>query len=170
MYDRHPTETGNISSYEAPRLGWRGCAGFGILGLIFAMCFLVSTCVSTVEVMRATSPDGAITARVFEVNGGATTDFSYVVYINRNWPIRWNHQVAGYYGAGRSSCAYGVNVKWVGNDTLLITYKDAKSAFVEPTVTLFGRTIHTISRAGIDDPTAPCGGMEYAQAGRVVVR
>jgi hypothetical protein len=117
--------------------------------------------------MRAVSPDGRLTASVFEINGGATTDFAYEVDVSRRWPIHWDHAVAGFYGAGRSNCAYGVNIRWADRDTLLITYKDAKSTDIDHAAHLFGRTVRVAVKAGVDDPSAPCGGMEYGQQGRI---
>jgi hypothetical protein len=140
-----------------------------LLALILTLFLLMKSCVTDVEVMRAVSPDRELTARVYEVNGGATTDFSYHVDVERNWPLRWGHTVAGFYGAGRSDCAYGVNIKWSGNSTLVVTYRDAKSADVDSTARIFGRTIHVVSRSGVNDPTAACGGMEYSQGGKVAV-
>jgi hypothetical protein len=119
--------------------------------------------------MRAVSPDGELTARLFEANSGATTDFGYQVDVERNSLLPWRHTVAGFYGAARSDCAYGVNIGWSGNDTLLLSYRDARSADVDSTAKVFGRTVHILSRAGVNDPSAPCGGMEYAQGGKVAV-
>ena len=150
------------------RVGRKGCLGIGLLGLIFCICLLLGTCVSRVEVMTAQSPDGSLTASVFEINGGATTDFAYEVSVARNWPIRWNHAVAGFHGAGRSDCAYGVNIRWASSDTLLITYKDAASVDVDQTARTLGRIVRVVTRAGVDDRTAPCGGMEYGQQGTLV--
>lgn len=99
----------------------------------------------------------------------ATTDFAYEVNIAQNWPLRWNHAVAGFYGAGRSDCAYGVNIRWINNDTLSITYKDAKSTDVDKAARMFGRTVRIITTKGVDDPAAPCGGMEYGQQGKVTI-
>lgn len=156
------------SKYNAPRLGRNGCLGIGVLGLAFCFVLLLSTCVSRVEVMRAQSPDGSLTATVFEINGGATTDFAYEIAVARNWPIHWDHAVAGLYGAGRSDCAYGVNIRWIDNNTLMIAYKDAKSVDLDRAAQLLGREVRIIAKSGINDPAAPCGGMEYGQQGRVV--
>lgn len=156
----------NPKTYALPRLGRQGCFGVAVLGIVLCICLLLGTCVSRVVVSRVNSPDGSLTASVTETNGGATTDFGYEVHITRNWPLRWDHSVAGFYGAGRSDCAYGVNVRWVGNETLLISYKDAKSADVDQAAHLLGRTVRVMVRTGINDPTAPCGGMEYSQHAR----
>jgi hypothetical protein len=142
------------------RFGLKGCLGFGVFGLVLCISFLLTMCVSKVEVMQAKSPDGTFIASVFEINGGATTDFAYEVNVSRNWPTRWDHAVAGFYGAGRSDCAYGVNLRWLSNDTLLIAYKDAKSTDVDQAVQLSGRTVRIVTKSGVNDPIAPCGGME----------
>ena len=151
--------------YNFTRLGRKGCLVIGVLGLVCGFCLLLTTCVSRVEVTRAKSPDGNLVASVFEINGGATTDFAYEVEVSRNWPIHWGHAVASLYGAGRSDCAYGVNLSWIGNDTLLITYKDAKSTDVEGTARLLGQTVKIKTKSGVSDPNASCGGMEYGQRG-----
>ena len=152
---------------ERRRLGRGGCLGIGILVFIFLACLLLTTCVSRAEVMSAKSPDSGLMATVVEINGGATTDFAYEVNIARNWPLRWNRPIAGFYGAGRSNCAYGVNIHWTDDHTLLITYKEAKSTDVDQAVQMFGRTVHIVAKGGVDDPTAPCGGMEHGQRGEV---
>jgi hypothetical protein len=139
-----------------------------VVGALLGLYLLLGVFVSSVEVMHATSPDGDLSARVVEVNGGATTDFGYRIDVARNWPIRWHRTVASLDGAGRSDCAYGVNIRWANNNILLITYKDAKRAYVHSSVNIFGRTVRIISRSGIDDAGAGCGGMEYSQHGKVV--
>lgn len=139
--------------------------GIGSLGLVLFFCLLLTMCVRQVEVARVRSPDSRLVASVFEINAGATTDFAYEVNVARNWPIRWDHAVAGFYGAGRSDCAYGVNLRWIGNDTLMITYKDAKSTDVDQSAQLLGRKVRIVAKSGVNDPTAPCGGMEYGQQG-----
>lgn len=133
-----------------------------ILGLALGLCVLLGTCVSKVEVTRVLSPDGSLRASVKEINAGATTDFSYEVDVAREWPLRWDHAIGGFYGAGRSDCAYGVNIRWINRDTLLITYRDAKRINVDPYLHLYGRTVRIITKSGINDPSAPCGGMEHA--------
>lgn len=60
-------------------------------------------------------------------------------------------------------CAYDVNLRWLGSDTLLITYKDAKSADVDRVARLLGRSVRVFAKAGVNDASAPCGGMEYSQ-------
>jgi hypothetical protein len=151
-----------------PLLGFPGCAGVGILLVLFCYALLLSTCVSRVEVMKAYSPNRSRVAAVFEINGGATTDFAYEVDVSRASYFSRNREVARLYGAGRNDCAYGVNIRWPDNETLLITYKDAKSANIDKNTHILGTDVRVLSRSGVNDPTAPCGGMEYSQSGRVV--
>jgi hypothetical protein len=139
------------------------------LGVVVSLCILLTMCQSNVEVMESLSPDGALKARVFETNGGATTDFGYTVSLDRASFPHWDRSVAGFDGAQRSNCAYGVNIKWLDNDTLVISYLDARAVDVDSSARLFGRTVRILSKAGINDPKALCGGMEYAQNGDVIV-
>lgn len=132
-----------------------------VLGLAFGFCLLLDSCVSRVEVARVVNADGGLVATVTETNGGATTDFGYQVDIRRNWPVGWSERVAYFYGARRSDCAYGVNVRWIKNDTLLIGYMQAKSADVVNRTGIFGRSVNVVFKSGINDPSAPCGGVEY---------
>ena len=148
--------------HEQRRPGLAGCL-ITVVMLLFSCALLLSSCVSRVEVTRLASPDGVLVARVTEINGGATTDFAYRVDVSRDWPVRWSQDVAYYYGAGRSECAYGVNVAWAGNNDLIISYLDAQSADIIPSVRVAGRTVRIISKSGVDDPSAPCGGVEYSQ-------
>jgi hypothetical protein len=155
------------SAYDPPRLGGKGCAGVAVLGFIFGSVALLNSCVSRDEVARATSPDGAIVARLVESDGGATTDFLYTIHLQRNWlfPL-WDYQVADLYGAGRSACAYGVNLRWQDNSTLTIEYLDAKEVNVDRSESVLGRRINVVLRAGVEDQAAPCGGMLYNQQRR----
>lgn len=136
---------------------------------LFLSCLILGSCgsASSVEVMRAASPDGALVARVFEGNGGATTSFSYDVVVGP--ATEPQTKVGSFFGAVRSACAYGVNIRWAGDNALIISYDDAKSANVVPTAKIADRRIRIVAKAGVSDPTAPCGGMEYSQQGKVVV-
>lgn len=155
------------SAYDPRRLGGKGCAGVAVLSFIFGSVALLNSCVSRDEVARATSPDGAIVARLVEINGGATTDFLYTVHLQRNWlfPL-WDYQIADLYGAGRSACAYGVNLRWQDDRTLEIQYFDAKQVNVDRSESVLGRRIVVVPRAGVHDQAAPCGGMLYNQQRR----
>ncbi|MEJ7932936.1 hypothetical protein WG907_01530 [Sphingobium sp. AN558] len=118
------------------------------------------------DVMKAQSPDGALVATVTEINGGATTDFAYEINIARRWPIYWDHAVAGLYGAVRSDCAYGVNIRWADSNNLHITYKDATFVDIDRIAHFWGRDVRIVATGGINDTSAPCGGMEYGQQGK----
>lgn len=119
--------------------------------------------------MEALSPDGALKARVVEDNGGATTDFGYTISLDRTSFPHWEQSVGYLYGAHRSECAYGVNLNWSDNDTLVVSYREATSADMNRSARFFGRTVRIVPKSGISDPSAPCGGMEYAQDGHVAV-
>jgi hypothetical protein len=148
------------STYQPFRFPAKGCLPLSLLILIFLLILLLNTCVSRDEVARATSPDGSVVARLYEIDGGATTDFAYTVQLSRKWP-RWDHQVADLYGAGRSKCAYGVNLRWRDNRTLVLEYLEAADATFERSVDVAGRQVNVILRSGVNDPAAPCGGMLY---------
>ena len=153
------------SLHETFGLPARGCLPLSVLTLIFFLALLVDSCVSRDVVAKATSPDGSAVARLYEINGGATTDFAYSVQISRPWP-RWDSQVADFYGAVRSDCAYGVDMKWTGNARLELRYLETKSSNVEPSANVGGKAIRIVPRPNTTNPAAPCGGMLYNQQGR----
>jgi hypothetical protein len=153
------------STYQPFRFPAKGCLPLSLLILMFLLILLLNTCVSREVVASAKSPDGRVIARLYEINGGATTDFAYNVQLSRIWP-RWDHQVASFYGAGRSKCAYGVNLRWRDNQTLDLEYLDATEATFERSVEVAGREVNVVAKAGVNDPTAPCGGMLYNLKGR----
>ena len=115
------------------------------------------------EVARVRSPDGAIEGVVVETNGGATTSFGYEVHVLRVGDRPGAaHRVAFLHGAGRNATAYGVNLRWTSPASLSIEYRDARSATVEkPMVSIASRQVSVNLAAGIEDPSAPSGGMLY---------
>ena len=117
--------------------------------------------VSRDEVARVASPDGRIEAVLIETNGGATTSFGYEVHVvPKGRPA--SAQVAWLYGAVRNENAYGANLKWADDHELVIEYLDAREQRLErASVSVGGRTIKVSLRSGINDPTAPAGGMLY---------
>ena len=147
--------------HEKFELPARGCLPLSVLTLMFFLALLLDSCVSKV-VAKATSPDGSVVARLYEINGGATTDFSYTVQISRPWP-RWDSQVAYFYGAVRSECAYGVDMKWTGNATLELRYLETASSNVEPSVNVGGKALRIVPKPNTTNSAAPCGGMLYNQ-------
>lgn len=154
------------------RKGWarpRGCLGIAIAGLLLLIAapillLTLANRVSRVEAARAESPDGAIDAALIEINGGAKTDFAYSVRLHDGW-FGPGREVASLYGAHRSECAYGVNLRWTAPDRLLIEYQDAARAETFP-AQVDGRKVIVELRPGIIDRRAPCGGMEYNLLGR----
>jgi hypothetical protein len=146
-----------------------GCwAGLAVLCLLFLLApsLLLWTCVSRVEVARVQSPNGDVDAVLVEINGGATTGFAYSVRLQ---PTGWlgsmrSGEGAWLYGAHRSECAYGVNLRWPASDRLVVEYREAERAQAHP-VAIAGRTVSVVLRPGVTDAAAPCGGMEYS-AGR----
>jgi len=132
-------------------------------GLILASILAFAGCLVTHdEVARVTSPDGRIDAVTVEGNGGATTSFSYDVYVvQRGWFHRRVH-VAHLYGAIRSEMAYGVNVRWHDPSSLAVEYLDAKDAdLLQAHPEVSGQLISVQLQPGVSDPSAPSGGMLY---------
>lgn len=151
---------------DPPLLVKKASGYIAVLGFVICIWLLISTCVSRAIVAQVKSPDGSLFATITEVNG-ATTDVRYEVDVSRNWPLLWHGSVADFYGAVRSDCAHGVIVNWIGDRTLLISYKSAKSADAHSSADALGQTVQIITRAGVNDPSTPCGGMEYRQRSRI---
>jgi hypothetical protein len=130
----------------------------GLLSLAIAL----PGCWSYDEVARVAHLDSPLEAVVVEGNGGATTSFSYDIYVvEEGRPYRRGDMVAGLYGAVRSSSAYGVNLHWVG-DTLRIEYLSARQdTLFRSMLERSGRRISVQLAPGIVDSTAPSGGMLY---------
>jgi len=117
--------------------------------------------VSRDEVAVAESPNHAFEAVLVEINGGATVDFAYEVGVRPRGSHAFQ-SVAFLYGATRSQCAYGVNLRWRGKDTLQIEYLEAKFVKdIKSHVTLDSRPIKIVLENGVSDPNAPGGGMLY---------
>ncbi len=104
-------------------------------------------------------------ATLHKINRGATTDFLYRVDVRRRG-FGWYHpplSVFGCYGTGRSNCAYGVNLRWLDDRTLDISYLDSRYIEV-PAMQRFdmdGKPLAVRVRSGVNDPKAPCGSVEY---------
>jgi hypothetical protein len=117
--------------------------------------------VSEDEVSRVASHDGRVEAVLVETNGGATTSFGYEVHVVEKGRLTGN-QVAWLYGAGRNANAYGVNLKWTGDNELVLEYLEAREQTLkQASVNVADRTITVSLRNGVDDPNAPAGGMLY---------
>ncbi len=108
--------------------------------------------VSRVEVARVAAPDGKADAVVVEVNAGATADFAYDVFV-----LPHGAAVGGAH-------AYGVNLRWASPTQLRVEYLKARRILQESkTVTIAGTPVQVEAVAGVNDPAAPAGGMEYSQ-------
>jgi hypothetical protein len=136
----------------------------------FATCAMLLALLSSCEwswdeVARAPSPSGRVDAVLVERNGGATTSFGYEVFLvpgGGSAPSDSKQAVAWLYGAVRSDSAYGVNLRWITPDSLGLEYLEAREAkLLQPIVTVRGDRVHIRFRSGIEDRSAPAGGMEY---------
>jgi hypothetical protein len=136
-------------------------AGYFAIWAFFGLAIRIEP--SKVEVVRASSPSGAIEAVVLETNGEAATSFGYIVaVVSPGEQADSTHEVAYLYGARRSDSSYGVNVRWHDSDELMIEYLDARQTEVfQPTFTLGDEDIRVSLASGISDRLAPPGGMLY---------
>lgn len=110
------------------------------------------------EVARVPNPDANADAVLVETNGGATTSFGYEVFVlpRGQKPKRSDHAVVSLYGAARNEHAYGANLRWASNDTLVVEYLDAQHAdWLNGTLEVNGRVINIVMKSGVNDPTAP---------------
>ena len=136
-----------------------------LTGLIAAaiLCCFTTACITNItndEVARAPSPDGRVDAVIFESNGGATTLFGYQVELRERSFWRRSEDVAYLYGATRNESAWGVNVRWLNDREVRVEYLDAKKVWLnKPNIRLAGREITVVLQAGVEDRTAPAGGM-----------
>jgi hypothetical protein len=114
-----------------------------------------------VEVVRLTSPDGAVDAVLSEHNPGATASFVYRIrLVGRAGKGDAGPVAAELYGATRNASAYGVDLRWQDAHTLVAEYLKAKSArLTAPEVKVDGRSVTLILRDGVENPAAPAGGM-----------
>jgi hypothetical protein len=113
------------------------------------------------EVSRQSSPDGAVDAILYEINGAATTSFGYEVEVREKGKSR-GVIVANLDGAVRNATAYGVNLRWMNDRELVVEYLSARfEALSKPRVDVAGREVSTSLRKGIEDSSAPGGGMLY---------
>lgn len=131
--------------------------------LVLTGCFRSSD-----EVARVTSPSGKIDVVLVELNGGATTDFEYEVFVVPVRESTWRHKrVAFFYGAVRSENAYGVNLKWTTSSNLTLEYLRARQEdLLLAHVAIVGEPVSVILRSGVSDAKAPPGGMLYNLQGR----
>ncbi|MBB6145413.1 hypothetical protein HNQ77_003371 [Silvibacterium bohemicum] len=141
------------------------------LNLTFAILVLVAAVVLAVavrfehhkpkrdEVSRATSPDGKVTAVLYELPGNAKTSFDYQVAVIGDGKTQ---EVAELSGAMRNDRAYGVNLHWLSDDHLSIDYFTTQSVRVMMSrVEAGGRVVRVSLRNGIRDNNALPGGMLF---------
>jgi hypothetical protein len=113
------------------------------------------------EVANVQSPDDRVEAALYETNGGATTSFGYEIEL-RQKSQKKGIEIAQLDGAVRNENAYGVNLRWNGNEELDVEYFKTKWHSKFPsTASVAGRNIHVVVRDGVIDPSAPSGGMLY---------
>jgi hypothetical protein len=98
---------------------------------------------------------------MYETNGGATTSFGYEAVL-RATNTSQGVIVANLYGAVRNASAYGVNLKWLNDRELVLEYLTAKSETLSQSqVKVAGRQVSVSLRSGVEDHSAPSGGMLY---------
>jgi len=137
------------------RLAYAAAALFSIGG-----CSGLTGSISRDEVFSVTSPDGNIRASLFETNGGATVSYGYEIELVHTRLSGERPVKAGtLYGAIRSSCSYGANLRWLSPDQIEVEFLKADKMALPNTVRVGGKTVHMIAREGVSDDNAPCGGM-----------
>jgi len=116
--------------------------------------------ISRDEVSSVTSPDGNIRASLFETNSGATTSYGYEMELVRTDLAGERPVEAGtLYGAIRSSCSYGTNLRWLSPDQLEVEFLKADKVALPNTVKVGDKTVRITTKEGVSDDNAPCGGM-----------
>ena len=119
------------------------------------------------EVARVRSPNGSRDAVLIERNGGATTSFGYEVFVvPHDAPVRDGAAgaVASLYAAARNAQAYGVNLRWVAADSVVVEYLRAREALVhDAAVNRRPDRLRVVLRAGVENSQAPSGGMQYSR-------
>jgi len=144
-------------------ISWGCCCAF----LLMFFCVGCKHQVSSYEVERVAAPNGKVEAILTETNGGATTSFGYEVSIGSK-ATKSSQTVASLYGAVRNTNAYGVNLSWAGNHLLRVEYLRAEAVHnVLNTVDVNGQQIEVKLQSGVEDPSAPPGGMQYNLQRRV---
>lgn len=111
------------------------------------------------EVARVDSPDGSVSAVVYELSGNAEIPFFYQVGI----AARGNIQiVATLAGATRNDRAYGVNVRWLSLGALSVDYLAAQNQqLLASDISAGGQKVRVVLHSGVRDESAPPGGMLF---------
>ena len=112
------------------------------------------------EVAAVTSPDGATRAVLFETNGGATTAYGYEIELQAASRDGDEVVAAGeLYGAARSQCSWGANLRWLSPTELAVEFMEADRTAIPAQVEIGGKSVTVMERQGVSDEVAPCGGM-----------
>ncbi len=140
-----------------------------LTGLALLFAFWLSACVSEGghtsfgEVARVTSPDDSADAILVETNGGATTSFGYLVFVVpkgvRLKSKDEKYLVASLYRSTRNANAYGANLKWPTKEELAIEYFAGGAGLVQSSVNFANYDVNVKLRSGVEDASAPPGGM-----------
>ena len=141
---------------------------FRLLILSLVMVTLVGCLISREEVARESSPSGKVDAVLIESDGGATTSVAYDIYVVPTGSSTWRRQeVAFLYGAVRNESAYGVNLRWASDSSLILEYLTAHQVdLIKSSVSVAGEEINVTLQEGVSDPDAPPGSMLYNLMGR----
>ena len=111
------------------------------------------------EVTRVDSPDGSVSAVVYELSGNAEIPFSYQVGIAARGKVQ---MVATLAGAMRNDRAYGVNVRWLSPGALSVEYLAAQNQqLLASDVSAGGQKVRVTLQSGVRDESAPPGGMLF---------
>lgn len=135
--------------------------------LILISFFLFACSKSGSEVARVVSPDGKIDAVILESSGGATTSFWYnVCVVPHGTRCDIANSAVILYGASRNDSAYGVNMRWPSNKSLIVEYMRAKNVKIRhATIALGNNLVHVVLHSNVIDAAAPPGGMLYNKKG-----
>jgi hypothetical protein len=102
--------------------------------------------VSHDEIAQVWSPNGQVVATLFDENGGATTSFGYEVELSGKDSSE-PKPVARLYGAQRNDGAYGANLRWENNNTLIIECLKTKTPpTISGPVDLGGQKVEVVLR------------------------
>jgi hypothetical protein len=135
---------------------------FILLPTVFLLCGCIDLTgePGSDEVASVTSPDGTTRAILFETNGGATTAFGYEIKLRRARAGTDDTVAAGeLYGATRSDCSWGVNLRWSSPTELVVEFMEADQTKLPAQVQIGNKSVVVTQRSGVSDEAAPCGGM-----------
>ena len=130
--------------------------------IISLILFAVSGCCSKDEGSRVASPDNSIDAVLVESNCSATVSFIYKVYVMPHRASLWKaKEVAYFYDSIRNNgSAYGVNLHWLNESELSLEYfKSQQVELKKSSVKVSNKNIHIMLKPGVEDVSAPTGGM-----------